>query len=191
MGRALRLAAVAAYIGWFIALRPTILGGPAGWILVAGDSMEPNVHAGSLVVTMRRSDYHMGDIVAYRVPMGDPGGGENIIHRIVGGSAAAGFVMRGDNTNGPDIWHPRPDDVVGAAWLVIPEAAPAILFLRSPLLLASVATSIATYAVLGLATSPVAVPGPASSTGRGNRRGAWMERTHVHGIRRRAPGPGR
>jgi signal peptidase len=149
--RFLRLAAVLVFAVWFLALRPQILGGPAGWILVAGQSMEPSIHAGTLVVVMRQSEYQIGEVVAYRVPDTDPGAGSNVIHRIVGGTAEAGFVMRGDNTNGPDIWRPRPADVVGAAWLVVPGAAPILLFLRSPIVAASFATGVATYLVLGLA----------------------------------------
>jgi signal peptidase I len=150
-GRLLRAAAVLAFAGWFLVLRPQVLGGPAGWILVAGESMEPNIHAGSLVVVMRQSEYRIGDVVAYRVPEPDPGAGSNVIHRIVGGGPDTGFIMRGDNTNGPDIWRPRPSEVVGAAWLVIPSAASAMLFLRSPILLASLASGLAVYWVLGRA----------------------------------------
>jgi len=32
--------------------------------------MEPAIHAGSLVVVMSRSEYGVGDVVAYRVPEG-------------------------------------------------------------------------------------------------------------------------
>lgn len=173
--RLLRLAAVLVFAVWFLALRPQILGGPAGWILVAGESMEPSIPAGTLVVVMRQSEYRIGEVVAYRVPDADPGAGDNVIHRIVGGTAEAGFVMRGDNTNGPDIWRPRPADVVGAAWLVVRGAAPTLLFLRSPIVAASFATSVATYLVLGLAW---AAPGdPAERTPRSRPgRGPWIKR---------------
>jgi len=150
IGRLVRLAAVIAFVGWFLALRPQALGGPAGWILVAGDSMEPNVHPGSLVVVTRRGEYGVGDVVAYRVPEGNPGAGANVIHRIVGGTADVGFIVRGDNTNGPDLWRPRPSDIVGAAWLTLPDAALPMLFLRSPIVVASLAAGLATYLVLGL-----------------------------------------
>ena len=170
--RLLRVIAVLAFAGWFLALRPQSLGGPAAWILVAGESMEPNIHAGSLVVVMVRTEYSVGDVVAYRVPEGDPGEGSNVIHRIVGGSAAEGFTLRGDNTSGPDIWHPRRSDILGAAWLILPNAVLPILFLRSPIVIASVAAAVATYFVLGLlepsrqkrsrsvAPPPAVAPGP-------------------------------
>jgi signal peptidase I len=162
IGRLLRLVAVVVFAGWFLVLRPQVLGGSAGWILVAGESMEPTIRPGSLVIVMRRSDYQVGDVVAYRVPDGDPGAGANVIHRIVGGTADTGFATRGDNTNGPDLWRPRPDEIVGAAWLTVSDAVAVILFLRSPILVASVAAALATYWILGVLAPPS--PAPAGTT---------------------------
>jgi signal peptidase len=150
--RLVRLAAILVFVGWFLVLRPQTLGGPAGWILVAGDSMQPNIHPGSLVVVMRRAEYRVGDVIAYRVPEGDPGAGDNVIHRIIGGDGDAGFVVRGDHTSGPDIWRPRSSDVVGAAWLVVPNGALVMLFLRSPIAIASLAAAFAVYVIMGLLT---------------------------------------
>jgi signal peptidase I len=150
MSRLLRVAAILAFAGWFLVLRPQSLGGPAGWILVAGDSMEPTIHPGSLVVVMSRAEFGVGDIVAYRIPDGNPGAGDNVIHRIVGGAANTGFIVRGDNTSAPDIWRPRPSEIVGAAWLIVPNGALPLLFLRSPIVIASLAAAFATYLVLGL-----------------------------------------
>jgi signal peptidase len=154
IGRLARLAAILAFAGWFVALRPSSLGGPATWVLVAGESMEPSIHAGSLVVVTSRADYGIGDVVAYRVPGGNPGAGDNVIHRIVGGTAEAGFSVRGDNTSGADLWRPRRSEIVGAAWLVLPNAALPMLFLRSPIAAASVAAGLAAYVVLGLVPPP-------------------------------------
>ena len=152
--RIVRLAVLVVFAGWFVALRPAALGGPASWIVVAGESMEPAIQPGSLVVVTRASDYRIGDVVAYHVPDGYPGAGDLVIHRIVGGSADAGFVVRGDNTNGPDIWRPRPAEIAGSLWLTFPDVGPAILFLRSPIVIASFAAAIATYAVLGVLGAP-------------------------------------
>jgi signal peptidase len=149
IGRLALAAVVLAAAGWFIALRPQVLGGPAAYILVAGQSMEPTIQPGSLVILFRRPQYAVGDVVAYRVPPGDPGAGLNIIHRIVGGSAQAGFVMRGDNTTNSDLWRPKPEAIIGAAQVVIPGAVPVLLFARSPIVAASVAAGLAAYLVLG------------------------------------------
>lgn len=112
--------------------------------------MEPAIHPGSLVVVTRRAEYGIGDVVAYRVPEGNPGAGDNVIHRIVGGSADTGFIVRGDNTSGPDIWRPRPTEIVGTTWLTVPNGAMPLLFLRSPSVIASFAAALSTYMVLGL-----------------------------------------
>ncbi len=157
---ALRIVAVTIFAGWFLVLRPQSLGGPAAWILVAGDSMEPAIHPGSLVVVLRRSDYAVGDVVAYPVPAGNPGAGANVIHRIVGGSPAAGFVVGGDNTNAPDIWRPGPSQIVGSAWLIVPGGAPPLLLVRSPIVIASFAAAFATYVVLGLLAGARGSPRP-------------------------------
>ena len=187
IGRLLRVLAVVAFAGWFLVLRPQVLGGPAGWILVAGESMEPTIHPGSLVIVMRHSEYQVGDVVAYHVPDGDPGAGDNVIHRIVGGSAEAGFTMRGDNTNAPDQWRPRPAEIVGSAWLTVPEAAALILFLRSPILVASVAAALATYWILGVLAVPSPTPAGTSRPARVRRprrvRPAWAWRA----LTERAP----
>jgi signal peptidase I len=152
--RGVGLAVLVILVGWFVALRPASLGGPASWIVVAGDSMEPAIRPGSLVVVTRAPGYAFGDVVAYHVPDGFPGAGDLVIHRIVGGSADVGYVMRGDNTNGPDIWRPRPAEIAGSLWFMFPDVGAAILFLRSPIVIASFAAALTTYAVLGVLSAP-------------------------------------
>src|ERR1051325_2200414 len=73
---------------WWNLYRPQIVGGPAGYARVKGVSMQPSFHDGDLVITRSHSRYHVGEVIAYRVPDGDPGAGLHVIHRIVGGSAA-------------------------------------------------------------------------------------------------------
>jgi signal peptidase I len=179
MTRLLRVAAILAFAGWFVALRPQVLGGPASWILVAGESMEPNIHAGSLVIVVSRPAYDVGDVVAYRVPEGNPGAGDNVIHRITGGTADTGYVVRGDNASGPDMWRPRRSDVVGAAWLVVSDAVPVLLFLRSPILVASVAAGLASYIVLGFLAPPHQNQGDRRerASGYGSRRPGMRRRS--------------
>ena len=117
-------------------LRPQSLGGPAGYVLVSGKSMLPLYHTGDLVLVERQSSYHVGDVIAYRVPKGDPMAGAQVIHRIIGGDAKHGFVVQGDNRTAPDVWRPKPEDIVGAKALRIPNAVVVLQYLRSPLLLA-------------------------------------------------------
>src|SRR3954463_12275065 len=124
---------------WAQYLRPQALGGNAGYVLVSGQSMEPRYHTGDLVLVLRRSSYHAGQLIAYRVPKGDPMAGAQVIHRIIGGDAKHGFLVQGDNRTAPDVWRPRPTDIVGAKALRIPNAILVLQFLRSPVLLALLA----------------------------------------------------
>jgi len=120
---------------WAQYLRPQTLGGQASYVLVSGKSMLPRYHTGDLVLVERQSSYHVGQLIAYRVPKGDPMAGAQVIHRIIGGNAAKGFIVQGDNRTAPDVWHPKPGDIVGAKALRIPNAVLILQFLRSPIFL--------------------------------------------------------
>lgn len=130
------VAAQLAVIGvllWFCL--PQALGGRAGWVLVSGTSMLPHLHTGDLVLVEHQSSYHVGDVVAYRVPKGQVGAGHVVIHRIIGGNGSTGWTMKGDNRTAPDLWHPTNHDVVGAKLLRIPDAWFVLRFFHMPLLL--------------------------------------------------------
>ena len=124
---------------WMHFLRPESLGGRAGYLLVSGQSMEPRYHTGDLVLVHRHSSYSVGQVIAYRVPKGDAMAGAQVIHRIIGGDARRGFVVQGDNRTQPDVWRPKPADVVGAKTLRIPNAIVVLQYLRSPIFLALLA----------------------------------------------------
>src|SRR5215472_4860975 len=129
---AAQLAFVAALL-WFCL--PQALGGRAGWILVSGTSMLPHLHTGDLVLVERRSGYHVGEVVAYRVPKGQVGAGFVVIHRIVGGNGRTGWRTKGDNRTAPDLWNPTNRDVMGAKLARIPDAWLVLRFFHTPLLL--------------------------------------------------------
>lgn len=96
------------------------------------------MHGGDLVVVRRRSEYGVGDVVTYRIPSGQFRG-RRIIHRIVGGDAHNGFILRGDNKADDDLWEPLPRDIEGKQWVLIPIAGRIVAFGRSPGVLAAVA----------------------------------------------------
>jgi signal peptidase len=144
------LLVIGACIFWAMFLRPQSLGGSAAYILVSGESMEPLYHTGDLILVERSKAYAVGDIIAYRVPKADPMAGAQVIHRIIGGNATRGFLVQGDNRTAPDVWRPKPSDVVGSAHLRIPHAAVGLQFVRSPLLLGLLAASfVFVYALTG------------------------------------------
>src|SRR5918992_2616401 len=142
------IAVVAAVVVWALLLRPQFLAGPAAYVLVSGVSMEPTLRNGDLVVAHRRDSYRIGDVVVYRVPKGETGAGSLIIHRIVGGSAAKGWVVQGDNKDVPDLWRPRNTDVAGVMWASVPGAGTVLARGMSPFGLASISTLLAAF--LGL-----------------------------------------
>jgi signal peptidase len=132
-----RIAVTAAFVAlalaWAVFLRPQALGGPAAYVIVSGKSMEPTLKNGDLVVALERSSYRVGDVVAYRVPKGEEGAGALVIHRITGGSADQGYVLRGDNRQGEDLWRPKPGDVAGAMRAHVPRVGLLFTFVRTPL----------------------------------------------------------
>jgi signal peptidase len=124
---------------WAFVLRPVSLGGPAGYVLVSGTSMNPLYHTGDMVFVLHHDTYHVGDIIAYKVPNGDPMAGAQVIHRIIGGNPKNGWIVQGDNRSAPDVWRPHNTDIVGAATLHIPNAVIVLQYLRSPVFIALLA----------------------------------------------------
>ena len=129
---AAQVAFVAALL-WFCL--PQALGGRAGWVLVSGTSMLPRLHTGDLVLVEHRSSYHVGEVIAYRIPDGQVGAGHVVIHRIVGGNGRTGWKMRGDNRTARDLWHPTNHDVIGSKLVRIPDAWVVLRILHMPVLL--------------------------------------------------------
>jgi signal peptidase I len=122
MRRAAKIASLLALAGliWMF-VWPTYLGGGTSYVVVSGPSMEPVYESGDLVVAREQAAYTVGDIVVFRTENGD------VIHRIIGGDAATGFVTQGDNNPEPDTWTPTEDEVVGEAWLRLPAVGEYVL----------------------------------------------------------------
>jgi signal peptidase I len=118
---------------WFCL--PQGLGGRAEWVMVSGTSMLPHLHTGDLVLVEHQSSYHVGDVVAYRIPKDEIGAGHVVIHRIVGGNGTTGWRMKGDNRTAPDLWYPTNHDVIGSKELRIPDAWFVLRIFHMPVLL--------------------------------------------------------
>lgn len=128
---------------WGVALRPASLGGPATFIVIRGDSMEPTYYPGDLVVLHRADQYGPGDAVGYRVPDGELGAGLVVVHRILSGDGDVGYLLQGDANPAPDPWSPDDGDVVGRVTWRIPVVGSLIATIRQPAALASLAASLA------------------------------------------------
>jgi signal peptidase I len=128
------LLGVAGVLLWFGL--PQAIGGRAEWVMVSGTSMLPRFQTGDLVLVERRSSYHVGEVVAYRIHKGEIGAGDIVIHRITGGNGRTGWTLQGDNRTAPDLWHPTNQDVLGAKELRIPDAWFVLRVFHMPVLLA-------------------------------------------------------
>jgi signal peptidase I len=111
---------------WFVTVAPTAIGGPAAYIEVSGHSMDGTYRTGDLVVTRQQDSYAKGDIVAFKAGSGQ------VIHRIIGGNGTKGYTLQGDNNPDPDPWHPTDADVVGKAWIHLPDKAWVLHLPRNP-----------------------------------------------------------
>src|SRR5659263_32293 len=126
MLRNLALIAAVLVVAWL--LWPTSLGGQTTLTIVSGHSMEPTYYTGDLVVT-RAAAPKVGDVIVYQ-PVDV--GGARVIHRIVGGNATDGWVMKGDNNSWLDPWRPQGSEVLGIARLHLPQVGKVARLLVSP-----------------------------------------------------------
>ena len=120
---AIALAGVAA--AWLL-FAPVQVGGQAAYAIISGNSMEPGLHRGDLVVLRRTSDYQVGDIATYRHPTLGP-----VIHRIVAVSDGR-FTFKGDNNTWLDSYQPTQAEMIGRFWLYAPSAGRIVEQVRQP-----------------------------------------------------------
>jgi signal peptidase len=153
-------------LGWFLYLRPAAIGGPASYVVVSGVSMEPHLHTGDLVILHTAKRYRIGDVVAFRVPAGQQGAGSLVIHRIIGGDAATGFVMQGDNKDQPDPWRPTGADILGRSWMEFPGSGRLLLLLREPPVLGAVLGGLVGFWIFTSGSSRLRSPSPPRRIGR-------------------------
>jgi signal peptidase I len=85
------------------------------YVITHGVSMNPVYYQGDLVLVVKSRTYKVGQIAAYH------GAGEEVLHRIIGGDAATGYVLKGDNNQSIDITTPTADEVIGHAVLHVPK----------------------------------------------------------------------
>jgi signal peptidase len=142
------LVGAAVLVVWFFGFRPAYLGGPVSYVLVSGVSMLPTLEDGDLVLVRERSSYSPGDVVAFHVSTAGSGQDGLVVHRIVGGSARAGYVTEGDNGTGSDPWSTTPADIEGELWIRVPGAARMIGWIRDPIVFGGLVAAFTVFSIL-------------------------------------------
>ena len=123
---------IAAAAFWILVLRPDSWGGPASYIVVSGDSMQPTYQQGDLVFALDRPSYGVGDVIVYPIPAGEVGAGKLIVHRIQAQADDQRLIVKGDNREVSDIWRPTPESVTGKVLLHVPSLGSLLIALRAP-----------------------------------------------------------
>jgi signal peptidase I len=114
-------------VAGYLVLAPTQLGGAVTYVIVDGNSMEPNFHLGDLVLVRTKSSYRVGDAVTYQ----NAELGKYVFHRIVNMNLDR-FVLQGDNNSWLDTYNPVQDEIIGKLWVHIPKLGRAIEWVRAP-----------------------------------------------------------
>jgi signal peptidase len=117
--------------------------------------MLPGLESGDLVVAFDQETYAVGDVIVYRVPSAEPGAGTQIVHRVVGHAAGDGYIVRGDNREGPDYWRPAAEEVVGKMQLRLPGVGTALVYMRTTFGLALIAALTTILVALGVFSEPI------------------------------------
>jgi signal peptidase I len=110
----------------WILFAPEPYGGQASYVIVAGASMEPEMHVGDLAIVRKAQVYQVGDVVTYRHPIAGP-----IIHRIID-RIGDRYVFKGDNNDWIDSYYPSRDEFIGKLWIHLPHLGQYLRKLRSP-----------------------------------------------------------
>ncbi|MBN1452121.1 MAG: signal peptidase I [Anaerolineales bacterium] len=132
----------------WISLAPIQAGGLAAYVVIAGQSMEPNLHFGDLVIVHKSSDYQVGDVVAYQNADID----RYVIHRIIAKKNGR-FVLQGDNNAWIDKYEPTRQEVLGKLWVHLPNFGTYMQKLREPIYMAIFAGLIGSMAAATLFVS--------------------------------------
>jgi signal peptidase I len=115
---------------WF-SLAPVQAGGQATYVIVAGQSMEPNFHYGDLVIVHKDTHYQVGDVVAYK----NADLNRYVIHRIID-ERRGRYRLKGDNNSWTDQYEPSSQEVLGKLWVHLPHFGTYMQKMREPIYMA-------------------------------------------------------
>jgi len=90
--------------------------------VVLTGSMTPTINPGDIILTTPPTNVtpKIGNIVAYVGRRFDGTAVGVFSHRIIGGDAQEGFIVKGDHNPSPDIQHPKIPDITGVVIFIIP-----------------------------------------------------------------------
>src|SRR5688572_18741392 len=132
-----------------VMLAPVPLGGQATYVMISGNSMEPNFHLGDLAIVHQESKYQIGDVVTYR----NAELGQNVIHRIIDVEPGR-FILKGDNNSWIDSYHPVEDEIVGKLWIYVPWMGKVIEWTRIPINMAIITAAMGAILMASTFTNP-------------------------------------
>jgi signal peptidase I len=107
---------------------PKQVGGAVTYVIVDGNSMEPDFSRGDLVLVRTKPTYGVGDAVVYR----NAEMKSFVFHRIVDMELGR-YILKGDNNSWLDSYLPAQEEIVGKLWLRIPKLGTIIELARVPL----------------------------------------------------------
>jgi signal peptidase I len=134
-------------IAIWLVFAPAQAGGMASYIIVIGNSMEPNFHIGDLIIVHEEAVYQVGDAVVYR----NLELGSFVFHRIIEQEMGR-FTLQGDNNSWTDTYQPSSEEVLGKLWLHIPKGGNAMQKIRNPVTMAVIAGVLGCILALGFFT---------------------------------------
>ena len=90
--------------------------------VVLTGSMAPTINPGDIILTTPTKNVtpKIGNIVAYVGRRFDGTAVGVFSHRIIGGDATTGFIVKGDHNPSPDTQHPKIPDITGVVIFIIP-----------------------------------------------------------------------
>jgi len=91
--------------------------------VVMTGSMQPAINPGDVVVTVNDNfkQPKLNDVVIYEAKRFNGEVVAPFAHRIIGGNATNGWIMKGDANEQPDVQRPKAQDIVGVVVLLIPQ----------------------------------------------------------------------
>jgi len=110
---------------WYL-FAPSQLAGTVSYVIVNGNSMEPEHRVGDLVLTREKPHYDLQQKVVYQHPVVG-----FVFHRIVDQEKGE-FILKGDNNDWLDSYRPTESEILGKYWFMIPGAGDLIRKLREP-----------------------------------------------------------